>query len=50
MLAALCADIGGIDVVVGYPRRREDHLYNAAGVIHDGAIVGKYHKALLPNY
>ncbi len=49
-LAGLCADIGGIDVVVGYPRRREDHLYNAAGVIRDGAIVGEYHKALLPNY
>jgi len=49
-LEKLCAVIEGIDVVVGYPRRKEDRLYNAAGVIRDGRIVGEYHKALLPNY
>ena len=37
-------------LVVGYPRRSEDQLFNAAGVIHDGAIIGEYFKQRLPNY
>ena len=37
-------------VVVGYPRRSEGQLFNAAGVIHDGAIIGEYFKQRLPNY
>ena len=37
-------------VVVGYPRRVGEQLFNAAGVIHDGAIIGEYFKQRLPNY
>ena len=37
-------------VVVGYPRRFDDSLYNAAGAFHDGQMVGEYFKQRLPNY
>jgi NAD+ synthase (glutamine-hydrolysing) len=37
-------------VVVGYPRRRDGQLFNAAGVIHGGSIIGEYFKQRLPNY
>ena len=37
-------------VVVGYPRRAGEQLFNAAGVIHGGALVGEYFKQRLPNY
>ena len=37
-------------VVIGYPRRSEGQLFNAAGVIHGGAIMGEYFKQRLPNY
>ena len=42
--------VSGIDIVVGYPARRDGELFNAAGVIRDGDIVVEYHKSLLPNY
>ncbi|MFV8817846.1 NAD+ synthase [Haliea sp. E17] len=37
-------------VVIGYPRREGSHLYNVAGVIHDGQLVAEYRKQRLPNY
>ena len=37
-------------VVVGYPRRVDEQLFNAAGVIHGGDLVGEYFKQRLPNY
>ena len=37
-------------VIVGYPRRAGNALFNAAGVIHGGAIIGEYFKQRLPNY
>lgn len=37
-------------VVVGYPRQSGAGLLNAAGVLHDGALVAEYHKGFLPNY
>lgn len=39
----------GLTVVVGFVDARED-IYNAAAVIHDGRLVGVYHKIYLPNY
>ena len=39
-----------LTVVVGYPRRTDSGLFNAAGVIHGGALIGEYHKQCLPNY
>ena len=37
-------------VVVGYPRRRDDKLLNAAGVLHGGQVIAEYAKQCLPNY
>ena len=37
-------------VIVGYPIRRGDVLYNCAGVIHEGELQAEYHKNELPNY
>jgi len=39
----------GITLVVGFVDVKED-IYNAAAIIHDGKLVGVYHKIYLPNY
>jgi NAD+ synthase (glutamine-hydrolysing) len=39
----------GLTVVVGFVDAKDD-IYNAAAVIHDGKLVGTYHKIYLPNY
>ena len=39
----------GIAAIVGFIDLAED-VYNAAAVISDGKIVGRYHKQFLPNY
>ncbi|MBI2371078.1 MAG: NAD+ synthase [Deltaproteobacteria bacterium] len=39
----------GITAIVGFVDR-EDDIYNAAALIHDGEIAGRYHKHYLPNY
>ncbi|ANE56890.1 NAD+ synthase [Methylomonas sp. DH-1] len=46
----LVAQIRGITAVIGFPRRLDGKLYNAAAAIRDGAIVAEYHKTALPNY
>jgi len=46
----LLAEVDGISLVVGYPRRKEAGLFNMAGVIRDGEIVVEYAKQKLPNY
>ncbi|EDP73734.1 nitrilase-related carbon-nitrogen hydrolase, partial [Hydrogenivirga sp. 128-5-R1-1] len=38
-----------IIVIVGFVDKQED-IYNAAGVLYNGEIVGIYHKNYLPNY
>lgn len=40
----------GLTVVVGYPLAQGSELYNAAAILHDGAVVGPYRKQELPNY
>ena len=45
-IAAECSDIAA---VVGFIDADSD-IYNAAAVIHDGAIIGAYRKMYLPNY
>ncbi|MDH5180365.1 MAG: NAD+ synthase [Gammaproteobacteria bacterium] len=42
--------IQGIDVVIGYPCRTAEGIFNAASVLRDGAIVATYYKQHLPNY
>jgi NAD+ synthase (glutamine-hydrolysing) len=49
-LARLCEVIDDSYVIIGYPRRREDKLYNMAGVIHRGELHAEYAKQCLPNY
>ena len=39
----------GLTTVVGFVDRRDD-IFNAAAVLHDGALTGIYHKRYLPNY
>jgi NAD+ synthase (glutamine-hydrolysing) len=39
-----------LTVVVGYPRRLPAGLFNTAGVLQAGRLIGEYHKAFLPNY
>ncbi len=38
-----------LSIVVGFVDAKAD-IYNAAAVIHDGRLVGIYHKIYLPNY
>jgi NAD+ synthase (glutamine-hydrolysing) len=39
----------GLTAIVGFVDRQDD-LFNAAAVLHDGRLAGIYHKTLLPNY
>jgi NAD+ synthase (glutamine-hydrolysing) len=48
-LRSLVPETQGITAVIGFIDRGDD-LYNAAAVIHDGQLVGVYHKHYLPNY
>jgi NAD+ synthase (glutamine-hydrolysing) len=48
-LEEVAAATTGIVSIIGFVDMDED-IYNAAAVIADGRIVGRYHKQLLPNY
>jgi len=48
-LRAIVQAARDVTVVVGFVDKRQD-IYNAAAVIHDGALAGVYHKQFLPNY
>ena len=39
----------GLTAVVGFVDKHHD-IFNAAAIIHDGALAGVYHKQYLPNY
>ena len=39
----------GLTLITGFVDRQED-LFNAAAIIHDGRLAGVYHKQYLPNY
>lgn len=43
-------EVAGIDILVGYPRRKDGRLYNMAGVFRDGRCIAEYAKHELPNY
>jgi NAD+ synthase (glutamine-hydrolysing) len=49
-LEALCHQVRGLTVIVGYPRHLKGQLFNVAGVIQNGEIVAEYRKQALPNY
>ncbi|MHB0871554.1 MAG: NAD+ synthase, partial [Chloroflexota bacterium] len=48
-LQEIAAASQGITAVVGFVDA-DDDIYNAAAVLHDGALVYSYHKVFLPNY
>jgi NAD+ synthase (glutamine-hydrolysing) len=39
-----------ISLIVGYPKRINDQLFNMAGVIQQGKLIAEYAKQCLPNY
>lgn len=43
-------EVTGIHVIVGHPYQTGDGLFNAATVLRDGEILGRYSKQHLPNY
>ncbi len=45
----IAAQSTGLTVIVGLADA-EDDIYNAAAILHDGALVGVYHKHYLPTY
>jgi len=49
-LSEILAKVSGIDLVLGYPRKTGEGIYNVAGVIRDGEIINEYYKIELPNY
>ncbi|MGZ4994995.1 MAG: NAD+ synthase [Methylobacter sp.] len=49
-LYQLADRVSDIAMVVGFPERDGDKLYNSAAVLHQGAIVACYRKRALPNY
>ena len=44
------AECRGITLVLGYPRRAVGGLFNVAGVLRGGEVIGEYAKQHLPNY
>lgn len=42
--------VTGIALVVGFPERDGDQLYNSAAVLHQGVMLACYRKQALPNY
>jgi NAD+ synthase (glutamine-hydrolysing) len=43
-------EVQGIYIIVGHPQESPDGLCNAASILFNGEIVGRYHKQHLPNY
>ncbi len=39
-----------LNVVIGYPRKKNKNIYNAAGLLYEGEIKTEYFKQELPNY
>jgi NAD+ synthase (glutamine-hydrolysing) len=48
-LDGVAAAATGISVVIGFADAKDD-LYNAAAILHDGALASVYHKRYLPTY
>ncbi len=50
ILRELAGKLIGLTTVIGFIDKDERGIYNAAALIHDGSVVGVYHKMFLPNY
>ena len=49
LASIMAAQYPGV-LIVGHPWRQDGHLYNAASVIAQGHLLGRYYKQSLPNY
>ncbi|MBK1644290.1 NAD+ synthase [Thiocapsa imhoffii] len=49
-VARIRAECHGVTLVLGYPLNAVGGLYNVAGVLRDGQVLGEYAKQHLPNY
>ena len=49
-LHGIIPETKGIAVVLGFVNKKDGKLYNAAGILHDGKLLGIQHKIHLPNY
>lgn len=49
-LARLCAEVRGIDAIVGYPEYAGSAIYNSAAFMRGGIITANHRKCELPNY
>ena len=47
---AIAAEVQGIDLVIGYPQKQGQQLFNTAIVLRNGQCIAEYHKIALPNY
>lgn len=49
-LVVIMNSVLDIYIVLGYPHRENDVLYNSAGIFYNGKRLGQYAKQYLPNY
>lgn len=49
-LGDIKSQVNDIDIIIGYPSKIDNDLFNAAAVIRDGKTLAEYHKCELPNY
>lgn len=49
-LKRLCESVQGIDLIVGYPKKTAEGLFNVGALIQNGKITHEYKKIKLPNY
>ena len=49
-LQRLCSTVDGIDLIIGYPKKTAEGLFNIGALICDGNITHEYAKIELPNY
>ena len=49
-LQRLCESIKGIDLVVGYPKKTSEGLFNMGALVSNGTVTYEYAKMDLPNY
>ena len=49
-LERLCQAVKGIDLIVGYPKREGDQMFNMGALVSGGKIEYEYKKIKLPNY
>jgi len=49
-LTRIASSVKGIDIIIGYPDKQNEGMFNAAALIRDGRIESRHYKHHLPNY